>query len=139
LRALIPHGSVDYGPKHVAVDANGVRDQMQAAYEKALAPPPAILAETFGIIYQKRTLGAPDSIAYVFEKYKIGPFTACKAYKIVEHPFSQAGGTLTTPGPPRGDPPDVGIVTIVPCNDASYTHVAPGSIATPLPRQRPNP
>jgi hypothetical protein len=144
LRSLIPHGPVDFTPKRVSAGANEVTDQVQAAYEAALAPPPEILAKTFGIISHKRTVGEPDSIAYVFEQYKIGPFTACKAYKIVEHPFAPSSAWTPTPvgagvkadfpAPSRGTPPDVGIVTIVPCNPSSYTHVEPGSITTPLPR-----
>jgi hypothetical protein len=152
LKALSAGGDVDYTPKHVAInDAQSLMDRAMAAYEADLAPPADVLRRTFGVMYERRTNGHPDSIAYVFDTYKIGPITMCKAWKIVEHPAQPVnevgpvagsagigGGVVTNANSSvvrhdNGGRPDVSVVQF-PCSPKSYTAVAPGSIRTPLPR-----
>ncbi len=121
------------------------------AYDQRLAPPLDILRRTFGLIYQRRTAGTPDSIAYVYDSYSIGPITMCKAWKIVEHPeqairevgaathSSGIGGAVAS----NANSPDVrhdngGAAQIdtvqFPCTVKSYTPVARGSLSAPVQR-----
>jgi hypothetical protein len=121
------------------------------AYDARLAPPPDILRRTFGFIYQRRTAGQPDSIAYVYDTYKIGPIRMCKAWKIIEHPYvavpevgavggsAGIGGAVARPATStdiRHDNGGEGEAQTVqfPCTEKSYTPVTPGSLATPLNR-----
>jgi len=138
----LPHGSVDYTPRRVDL---GSRDEfaarVQAAYEAGLAPQADILAKTFGIIWAKRTVSQPDSITYVFERTTVAGIGVCKAYRITEHPYTAPPPDLRAN--PLADesrrtaPPDISIVTIVPCSEKSYEPVEPGSLKTPEPRHRP--
>ncbi len=116
-----------------------------------MAPSLDILARTFGFIYERRTEGHPDSIAYVYDTYKIGPITMCKAWKIVEHPNQTVrevgsvagsagiGGAVTTNANSpvvrhdSGGQAEAGTV-VFPCTERSYTAVVRGSLSTPLPR-----
>jgi hypothetical protein len=152
LKALSAGGAVDYRPKRIAIgDAQAVLDNAVAAYEARLAPPPEILRATFGFIYQRRTNGNPDSLAYVYDRYSIGPVTICKAWKIVEHPYTVVpevgsvagnagiGGAVASNANSPNVRHDMGgaaeIETIqFPCTERSYTAVPRGSITTPLPR-----
>ncbi len=142
LRNLLPHGDVDYTPRRVDLGkTDEFAARVQAAYEAGLAPPPDILAKTFGIIWQKRNSLVADSISYVFERTTIAGIGVCKAYKITEHPYT--GGPPDLRANPLADesrrtaPPDIAIVTIVPCSEKNYEPVAPGSLKTPEPRHRP--
>jgi hypothetical protein len=152
LKGLNVNGNVDYTPKRVALgDAQSILDNAMLAYEQRLAPPPEILNRTFGFIYQRRTAGHPDSVAYVYDTYSIGPITMCKAWKIVEHPSQPVhetgavarsagigGGVATSANSSvvRHDAGGVAEVETVqfPCTEKSYTAVPRGSIKTPLPR-----
>jgi len=146
--------TVAYSTRHLNLsDPAALRDAVYAAYEARLAPPPDILAATFGILYQARTNEHEDSIAYIFKTYKLGPVTMCKAWRIVEHPYvgqrprfeisSGSGGGIGKDNTANANParqqapstggPDASIV-FFPCSPDSYRHVAPGSITTPLPR-----
>jgi hypothetical protein len=143
LRSLLPHGDVDYTPRRVDL---GSRDdfakRVEAAWEAGLAPPPDILAKTFGIIWQKRSAVAPDSVSYVFQRTTIAGIGVCKAYKVTEHPYVAGPPDLRTQTVQIGArtaPPDVSIVTIVPCSEKAYDPVEPGSLKTPVPRHPPSP
>jgi hypothetical protein len=160
LRHLDIGTSVDYTPKRVALgDAQGVLDAAVSAYEARLAPPPDILARTFGYIYERRSGTHPDSLAYVYNTYTIGPLRMCKAWKIIEHPYravhevgavaGSAGiggavaGTANSANVRHDDGGQAEIATVqFPCSEASYTAVPRGSLRTPLPRHpdlRPSP
>jgi len=151
LKHLQIGGDVDYAPKRVAVgDAQSVFDNAEAAYLARFAPPPDILRRTFGFIYARRTTGAPDSLAYVYDTYALGPITMCKAWKIVEHPYvpiheiGAVGGSAGIGGAvassanssnvrhDNGGDPDISTV-VFPCSPKSYTAIRPGSLTTPLP------
>jgi hypothetical protein len=152
LKHLDLGGDVDYRPKRVALgDAQGILDAAVSAYDQRLAPPPEILRRTFGFIYERRTSGQPDSLAYVYDSYTIGPIRMCKAWKIVEHPYvpvrevgavarnSGIGGAVVTadnsPVVRHGEDGGAEIQTVqFPCTERSYTAVPLGSITTPLPR-----
>lgn len=132
-------------------DAQAVLDNAVSAYEQRLAPPPDILSRTFGFIYERRTTSHPDSLAYVYDVYSIGPITMCKAWKITEHPYVPVaevgavarnagigGGVVTNANSPvvrhdNGGAADVATVQF-PCTEKSYTAIRRGSLATPLPR-----
>jgi hypothetical protein len=152
LRGLNTGADVDYSPKRIKIgDAEGLIDSAISAYEASLAPSADILRRTFGFIYERRVGGHPDSIAYVFDTYSIGPITMCKAWKIVEHPYQPVtevgpgvhsaglGGGVTTNDNSsvvrhdNGGRAEASIVQF-PCTQKSYTAVTPGSIVTPLPR-----
>ncbi len=154
LRSLnSPRGTVDYTPQHVnTADLSGRVDAVKEAYERRLAPPPEILAKTFGLIFAKRTSFAPDSVTYVFERHGEGLFSVCRGYRIIEHPYApperrtsdaipdrgaigRSGANVADlPGPPPDVKPDIEFITIIPCKDDSYKHVPLGSITTPVPR-----
>jgi hypothetical protein len=152
LKHLDVAGPVDYHPKRVTLgDAQGVLDDAVSAYEQRLAPPPDILSRTFGFIYERRTAIHPDSLAYVYDTYAIGPITICKAWKIVEHPNQAVrevgavggsagigGGVVTSANSSvvrhdAGGSADIETVQF-PCTEKSYTPVRRGSLTTPLPR-----
>jgi len=142
LRGLLPHGSVDYTPHRADLGKNDdFAARVEAAWEAGLAPPPDILAKTFGVIWAKRSGLVADSISYVFERTTIAGIGVCKAYKITEHPYTAPPPDLRAN--PLADesrrtaPPDISIVTIVPCSEKSYEAVDPGSLKTPEPRHRP--
>ena len=121
------------------------------AYEQRLAPPPDILSRTFGFIYERRTASHPDSIAYVYDTYSIGPITMCKAWKIIEHPNQAVrevgavggsagigGGVVTNANSSvlrhdNGGTAEVQTVQF-PCTEKSYTAVRRGSLTAPLSR-----
>ena len=124
------------------------------AYEAALAPPLEILAETFGLIYTRRTLAVADSVTYVYERSVVLGHETCKAYRITEHPLrpvatappaqaSTLGSNAAGPGPvslPRPLPdatPQVESAVTVPCDDPKMQAVVPGSLTSPVPRQPP--
>lgn len=145
-------GNVDYTPQRVAVgDAQSVYDAAMLAYDARLAPPPDILRRTFGFIFERRTATHPDSIAYVYDSYTIGPLRMCKAWKITEHPYvpvhetgpvggsAGIGGAVarpTTSSDIRHDNGGAAEAETVqfPCTEKSYTPVTPGSLTTPLNR-----
>ncbi|GAC1414751.1 MAG: hypothetical protein NVSMB5_03070 [Candidatus Velthaea sp.] len=139
LRALSQGGPVDYTPKRVQVsDPTAIRDRIVNAYEAELAPPPEILARTFGLVRLKRTTAYADSISYVFDRTTILGIPACKAYKITEHPYTRPAADLS-----KNPLADTGrqlatyekeITTIVPCTEKSYSPVVPGSLGKPVPR-----
>jgi hypothetical protein len=152
LKHLAVDGDVDYRPKRVAVgDAQSVLDSAVSGYEQGLTPPPDILRRTFGFIYELRTARHPDSIAYVYDTYTIGPITMCKAWKLVEHPYQAVrevgpvggsagigGGVVTGANSPvvRHDSGGAAEIETVqfPCTERSYTAVRRGSLTAPLPR-----
>jgi hypothetical protein len=152
LKNLNVGGEVDYRPKRVAIgDAQSVLDAAVAAYEARLAPPPDILSRTFGFIYERRTAIRPDSIAYVYDTFRIGPITMCRAWKIVEHPNQTVhevgpvagsagigGGVATNANSSvvrhdNGGEAEVQTV-VFPCTERTYTAVRRGSLTAPLPR-----
>ncbi|GAC1415946.1 MAG: hypothetical protein NVSMB64_26170 [Candidatus Velthaea sp.] len=140
MKALSQGGAVDYTPKRVNVyDPNAQRDRIVSAYEAALAPPPDILARTFGLIRPNRTAAHADSISYVFERTTLLGIPVCKAYKITEHPYTRSAADLSKN--PLADTgrqiakPEVEIVTLAPCTEKSYTPVVPGSLKAPVPRR----
>lgn len=139
LKGIGANGSVDYTPQRVNVsDPSELRDRAVAAREASLAPPPEILAQTFGIFRSPRSTVAPDFIEYVFERTTVLGIPACKAYKITEMPFTSGAVDARTRVPDTGrqySKPKMEIVTIVPCNDKSYIAVTPGSLKTPVPRR----
>ncbi|MGB8266775.1 MAG: hypothetical protein WCE44_10660, partial [Candidatus Velthaea sp.] len=142
LRGLLPHGTVDYTPRHVDL---GARDdfakRIEAAWEVGLAPPADVLARTFGIIWAKRTAVHADSITYVFARTTVLGVPVCKAYRITEHPYGAGAPDLSkNPIADTGQKyaaPETEIVTIVPCSEKSYEPIVPGSLQTPAPRRRP--
>ncbi len=128
-----------------------VLDAAVAAYEARLAPPPDILSRTFGFIYERRTAIRPDSIAYVYDTFRIGPITMCRAWKIVEHPNQTVhevgpvagsagigGGVATNANSSvvrHDNGGDAEVQTVVfPCTERTYTAVRRGSLTAPLPR-----
>jgi hypothetical protein len=143
LKNLNTNGTVDYTPQRVKVgDPNEVRDRAVAAREATLAPPPEILAQTFGIFRSPRSTVAPDFIEYIFERTTVLGIPACKAYKITEMPFTNAApdaragkSGVIADSSRQYSKPVMEIVTIVPCTDKSYTAVTPGSIKAPVPRR----
>jgi hypothetical protein len=144
LRASLPTKPTA-GMQHVDLGAGYSANRVLDAYEAALAPPLAILAKTFGLIYTTRTVTHADSIAYVFERTHsvlLGR-DVCHAYQITEHPLRPVErgadvakpGALTVPGPLRDDKPEIDTVE-VPCAAPGMIRVDPGSITTPVPRRR---
>jgi hypothetical protein len=123
-------------------------DSVLDAYEKSLAPPLAILAKTFGLIYTTRTAVQADSVEYVYERTHsvLLGHDICKAYRITEHPlqtakrapdFSKPGAVVFPQGPdPREGKPEVDYVDVA-CDSKEMIRVEPGSITTPVPRRRP--
>jgi hypothetical protein len=119
--------------------ANRVLD----AYEAALAPPLAILAKTFGLIYTTRTVTRADSVEYIYERTRglLGN-EYCKAFKITEHPLRPvegapnftAPGAAVFPGPGRDVKPLIETLD-VPCDDKAMIKVEPGSLKSPVPRR----
>ena len=125
-----------------------------SAYERRLAPPPDILRRTFGFMYERRNAAHPDSLAYVYDTYAIGPITMCKAWKIVEHPYVAVrevgpfagsagigGGVVTGANSPvvrheNGGNAEIQTVQF-PCTEKSYTAIPRGSLSAPLPRHPP--
>jgi len=151
LKNLNSGGDVDYRPKRVAIgDAQSVFNDAMAAYEARFAPPPEILSRTFGFVYGRRKATEPDSLAYVYDSFSVGPITMCKAWKIVEHPYVPVhevgavagsagigGGVTTNANSPvvrhdNGADPEVRTV-VFPCTEKSYTAVPRGSMKKPLP------
>jgi hypothetical protein len=131
--------------QHVDLGAGYSANRVLDAYEAALAPPLAILAKTFGLIYTTRTITHADSIAYVFERTHsvlLGR-DICRAYQITEHPLRAVEkapdvakpGALSLPGALRDVKPEIDTVE-VPCEAPSMIRVEPGSITTPVPRRR---
>ena len=152
LKHLSATGDVDYTPTRVKIgDAQSVLDAAVRAYEERLRPPLDILARTFGLIYERRTGGHPDSVSYVYDSYKIGPITMCKAWKIIEHPYQVVrevgaashsagigGAVATVAGSANvrhdnGGAADIATVQF-PCTPKSYVAVPRGSLLTPVPR-----
>jgi len=135
---MLPRGPVDtmrsYGG--TAIDPKSVAED----YEKLVAVPAEILAQTFGLIRITRTIRHADSISYVYERRRdILGREVCRAFRITDHPEP-------TP-PPRFDPnhplvfpdrlPDLKPIVErvdVDCNDPRMERVVPGSLATPVPR-----
>ncbi len=141
LRQLSRGGPVDYTPKRLgggADIAQGVVD----AYEKALAPPAEILARTFGLLWTTRTVLRADSVAYVYERtHDILGREVCRAYRITEHPLQAAPARFDPnkaqfPGPLPNATPLVETVEVR-CNDPNIQAVVPGSLTSPVPRQKP--
>ncbi len=140
LRAMLPHGAVAPGHFTPATDPREALED----YERALAPPAEVLAETFGIIRVQRTLMVADSIAYVFERKRdlLGRET-CRAFRVTEHPLpppptpppSLVGG-FSRPALPDRNPDVKPVVEYVDvsCSDRRIEKVEPGSLTTPLPR-----
>jgi hypothetical protein len=146
LRAALPTKPTA-GMQHVDLGSGYSANRVLDAYEAALAPPLAILAKTFGLIYTTRTVARADSIAYVFERTHsvLLGHDVCRAYKITEHPLRAVDkapdeakpGALALPGPLRDDKPEIDTVE-VPCDGPGMIRVEPGSITTPVPRHRPS-
>jgi hypothetical protein len=138
---MLPHGPVAPGRYTPApVDPNDA----VGAYERALAPPAEVLAETFGLIRVSRTLAHADSIAYVFERRRdlLGRET-CRAFRITDHPqpppptpMPAIMGGFPRPYLPDRNPDLKPIVEYVDvsCNDRRMERVEPGSLRTPVPR-----
>jgi hypothetical protein len=115
------------------------------AYEAALAPPIAILAKTFGLIYTTRTIRHADSVAYVYERTRdLLGHEVCKAYRITEHPQRPVDvapnvskpGAVSFPAPLRDVKPEIETINVS-CNAPDMVKVEPGSITTPVPRHAP--
>ena len=120
-------------------------DDVLSAYEAKLAPPLAVLAKTFGLIYTERTQRHADSIDYVYERMRdVFGHEVCRAFRIIEHPLrpvEQAAvpigpGVVSFPAPLRDVPPVVETATVS-CAAAGFIPVRPGSITTPVPRHKP--
>jgi hypothetical protein len=141
LRAMLPKGPV--APGHYtppALDPSAAT----AAYEKALAPPAEVLAETFGLIRVTRTAFRADSVAYVFERRKdIFGREVCRAFRVTDHPkpppptpVPNLVGGFSRPYIPDRSPdlkPVVEYVNVS-CNDRGMEHIVPGTLTTPVPR-----
>jgi len=145
LRAALPTKPTA-GMQRVDLGNGYTTNRVLDAYEASLAPPPEILAKTFGLIYATRTLAHADSVAYVYERTHLVVLghEICKAYRITEHPQRapeapvdvSKPGAVTLPGPLRDEKPLLETVDLA-CDTAGMMSVEPGSLTAPVPRRRP--
>ncbi|MGA2395745.1 MAG: hypothetical protein ABSH03_20585 [Candidatus Lustribacter sp.] len=145
LRAALPTKPTA-GMRPVDLGSGYTANRVLDAYEASLAPPPEILAKTFGLIYTTRTLAHADSVAYVYERTHVVVLghEICHAFRITEHPLRGAEapvdvskpGAVTLPGPLRDEKPELDTIDVA-CDTADMIKVEPGSLKAPVPRRRP--
>lgn len=144
LRAALPTKPTA-GMQRVDLGRDYGTERVLDAYEAALAPPPDVLAKTFGLIYVTRTQAHADSVAYVYERTQLVVLghAVCRAFRITEHPLRTADervdvskpGALTLPGPLRDEKPVLETIDVA-CDTPGMIVVEPGSLTAPVPRRR---
>lgn len=134
LGALLPSSNVVYSERHYVGSIDDVIHQVESEWMSKVAPPPAVLAQIFGVIHKQSTLHDPESYTYLFKRATMLGIPYCVGWMVVPHPLKGGAKPYEKPlQPGEVSRPETGYSVIAPCTQAKYDAITANQLPFPIP------